>query len=229
VQSLMNRNGILTAGAGVGYLVGSRTVITTTGAGTYTVPTGCRAILVELIGGGGNGANAANSSAAQIVASSAGAGGGYCVSPLLFVTPGKTFGVGVSAGAGSSSFSVVAGQYTLIGGSGQNGAASIATGTAEAFGTVQFTSTASSGGEIIAASNGSQNAHRVSGTVAVSARGGGGPWGGSPVNIKAQGNGTPGGKYGGGGGGALSVNAAGATTGGAGGQGLIIVWEFYQA
>ena len=194
----MNRNGILIAGASVGYLFGSRTVITTTGVGTYTVPTGCRAILVELIGGGGNGANAANSSSGQIVAGSAGASGAYTVSQLIFTTPGKIYNINVSAGAGSTSFTQLAGQFTIVGGSGTNGAASIATGTSEAFTAGVFTSTPSSGGEINSASNGSGNAHRVSGTVALAAKGAPGIWGGGPVTIKAQGNGTAGGKYGGG-------------------------------
>jgi hypothetical protein len=45
--------------------------------------------------------------------------------------------------------------------------------------------------------------------------------------VKAQGNGNPGGNYGAGGSGAMSVNAGGAVTGGAGAQGVVIVNEFY--
>jgi hypothetical protein len=62
--------------------------------------------------------------------------------------------------------------------------------------------------------------------VGVSGKGGDGPWGGSGVERITQGGGNAGSNYGGGGAGALTLSAGAATAGGAGGQGIMIIYEF---
>jgi hypothetical protein len=62
--------------------------------------------------------------------------------------------------------------------------------------------------------------------IAVSGRGADGPWGGSGREVIAQGGGAAGTLYGGGGSGALTLSGGAATAGGAGGQGVLIIYEF---
>jgi hypothetical protein len=105
--------------------------------------------------------------------------------------------------------------------------ANLATGTSELFIAANTIGGASSQGIVRIQGSAGHAGHRVSGTVAVSGRGGDGPWGGGGAAIKAQGTGGAGGNYGAGGGGGMSVNAGGAGPGGAGANGVVIVSEFY--
>ena len=231
MQGIRNINGILIAGIQAGFQPGSRTVITATGASTYTTPVGCRAILVEGISSGGGGASIANSSAGQIGLGSGGAGGSYGVSALIPTCSGKTFAVvvGASASAGglgtATTFS--SGLNTLLSTVvTSNGSSTLSTNTTEAF-VLGGLGNAGTAGEELFFGTSAFAGHRVSGTVAMAGRGGSGPFGGGPQVVIAQGNGPAGGKYGGGGSGAMSVNAGGAATGGSSGQGILIVWEYY--
>ena len=234
MQALMNRNGAIISTVAAGFLLGSRTIITATGASTYTTPVGCRCIIVELIGGGGGGKTTANSTAGQIIIAGGGAGGQYARSSPNVTSGGVRFNVTVGAGGiaggagGPCSFTTSFGYNFVNANGGPAGTNAIASGTAEAF------IVPVSGGAAVPISwqnsngNPSIAAHRVSGTVAINGRGACGPHGGSPVGHKAQvATATAGGNYGGGGDGGISVNAGGASTGGAGGQGICIVWEFY--
>ncbi len=210
----------------------SRTIITATGASTYTTPVGCRVILVECFGGGGGGRTTGNSTAAQIIIGGGGAGGGYSMSPPIATNGGVQFAVNVGVGGaantngGATNFQTST--VNLVAASaGQSGATAIGTGTAEAY-VLGVTGPAGSAlAGLGVPGNASMYGHRVSGTVAINSRGAAGPFGGQPVGNKAQvAKAAAGGKYGAGGAGGISVNAGGASTGGAGGQGLIIVWEF---
>jgi hypothetical protein len=232
MQFLMDRNGGVMAALAAGYLLGSRTVITATGANTYTVPTGCRAIIAEVFGAGGGGGTTAASGAGQIALGSGGTGGGYAMSPVIAVNGGLTFNATVAAGAaaglgaGVSIFSAKS-PFTYASVQVGLGGTNLAAASTEGF----VTSGASSipaAGEISSFSTSGKTGLRVSGTVGLSGQGCPGPLGGAPANAKAQvGTAAAGGKYGAGGSGGFSINAGGASTGGAGGQGAIIVWEFY--
>lgn len=236
MQQLFNRTGAVLSVLQTGLQLGSRTVITATGTSSYTTPTGCRCLLVEGWSSGGGGSSASNSVGGQIAVGAGGAGGKYAISPMIYTTSGQVFQVSIGTGgaagiAGAATTftgGATAGQgfnfINIVGGGAGSG---IATGTTEAFALGGGTSSAGTA-DVSAGNNQGFSCHRVSGTVAINGQGAAGPWGGRPLNNKAQvGTAPAGGKYGGGGTGGLSVNAAGASTGGAGGQGLVIVWEFY--
>lgn len=226
----MDRTGLIVSGpktGGQGFMLGSRTVITTTGAGTYTVPTKCRLIVVECIGGGSGGAATANSASAQMALGSGGSSGTYSAVTKT-VTSGQQFAVNVSAGGASNANGSATTFGSICSGEGGSLGTSITTGTSEVFTVGSFAAQGSNIGDFSSSIAVSDAAHRVSGSVGMSGAGAQGPMcSGKPLATIAQGNGAAGGKFGAGGSGGLSVNAGGSTTGGHGGQGVIIVWEFY--
>lgn len=233
MQWLMNRSGVLIQLQMTGALLGSRTVITATGANTYTTPVGCRVLIVEGIGGGGGGSSSVNSSAAQIALGCGGAGSVYMVTVPIATSSNVIFTATVGAGgvAGASgiatSFADANGFNYMTMNNAATGA-SLGTGTSEVFGLGgQGQSTNLGAADYFGSGNSSVVLHRVSGTVAINGRGGNGPFGGGPAGRTTQGTGAAGGKYGAGGSGGFSINAGGAGTGGAGGNGVIVVWEFY--
>jgi hypothetical protein len=77
----------------------TRTVITTVGSGTYTLPAGVQAILVELLGGGGTGGTAQTGSQNTEAAGSGGWGGAYAAS--LITGPAASYTYTVGAGGAS--------------------------------------------------------------------------------------------------------------------------------
>ncbi len=229
MQTVYDRNGAWLAAIQAGYLLGSRTVITATGANTYTPPVRCRAVLAECFGGGGGGATTVNSSAGQATVGAAGCGGAYAASLFLVSNTAYTVNVGVGGAAATSggTTSVVRGGVTFVSSAGAiPGTNLLGTNTTEGF---IFTSVSTTGtGDVGASGNIGLPAHRLSGSQAISSKGGAGRYGGSPVqNVGHVATATAGNLYGGGGNGGVSINAAGASTGGAGGQGAAILWEFY--
>lgn len=230
MQTLIDKAGAKILPAMAGYLLGSRTVLTTAGAGTYTTPAACRLLVVECIGGGGaGGASSGNSTAGQIKFGSGGCGGGYAVTVVPTVG-GRTFSYVVGAGGSisvglASTFSSNLVICSAVGGAAGGASASAAT---ELFlGVGASVGAGSQVGDVSTGPSVGGIGHRVSGTVGMSGPGGLGPHGGSALPAIAQGNGNPGGKYGGGGSGAMSINAGGSVTGGAGADGAIIVSEYY--
>lgn len=228
----MNRNGVIIEANRKGFLLGSRTIITATGASTYTVPTNCKTILIECIGGGGGGQPTSNSTAGNIRLGNGGQAGGYSVSNLILVTFNTLAAVVNAGGASNASGGVTSlsqGSVSLC--TAQGGQCALngnADGSTEIFITPSSIAQGTAVGAFTA--SGAPNfplGHRVSGTVVLSAKGAPGPFGGQPISRNSHGVGTDGGLYGGGGAGGVSVNAGGGTVAGAGGQGLIIVWEFY--
>ncbi len=215
-----------------GFLLTGRQVFTALGSNTYTPSDGTTAILVELISGGAGGFNTVNATAGQLIAAGGGAGGAYSAK-FLSVLPTDTFQAFVGAGGGTSGGSGTPSTFRdnsnnaiVCSAFGGVVGTTITTGTAEAFGTTGGSSTGSSIGDIGFDVNLATIAHRVSGSVGISGKGGAGPHGGRPISNIAQGAGAAGGKYGGGGSGGVSINAGGTAAGGAGGQGIVIVWEF---
>jgi hypothetical protein len=209
----------------------STRVVLTAGTGaTYTTPSGCRAIDVEVIGGGGAGGGASS------VASAGGAGGGGGsggITRKLFSPPSATYlytiGAGGAAGAaganaGGNGGDTTFGTLTAKGGSGGAGCTSAAATRAlgGAGGVV------GSGGDLNGA--GEPGRTGIVSTAALVATGAGGPSeaGGGAPGVIAQGAGTAASaNSGGGGSGGASVSAGAAVAGGAGGSGVIIVTEYY--
>lgn len=228
----MDRAGAIIQAQNMGFLLGSRTIVTSTGAGTYTPPTGCRAVLFECIGGGAGGFNTVNATAGQLIAAGGGASGAYSQT-FMPVAANWTFAITVGSGGSTSGSaggvtSVTNNVNSLVVCSATGGTAgtTITSGSTEVFGTTGGSTTGSNAGDLTFTFNPARVGHRVSGSVGISGRGGFLFAGRCQANI-AQGNGSPGGKYGAGGSGGVSINAGGTTTGGAGGQGILIVWEFY--
>ena len=196
----------------------TRTVqVFASGSGTYTTPTGCKAIFVQCWGGGGSGAagNTTNSTRG------AGAGAG-AYSQKLIASPAATYTYAVGAGA----VGVVS---TAGGATGNTGGTSTFSGSSlSCSGGVGGGAGAAAGGAGGSSSGGDLNipggagmAGQNGSVVTAVASGGSSPMGGpgGQSNISTPGE-TPGG------GGSCSNHTA-ASTSGAGGSGLIIVQESY--
>ena len=200
--------------------------------GTYTTPTGCKAILIEAIGAGGGGGGALGASS-QASAASGGGAGGYVIrfeSPPS-ATYSVTIGTGGAGGIGAANGTD--GNGTDFGGVAQaNGGGAgktMPTGTSALFmdgGNGSYASAGdwgSSGGD-------GERGIRLSGTVASSGSGAAASlYSGATKGNIAQANGLDANAerhFGGGGPGALSFNAT-PQTGGVGADGVVIVTEYY--
>lgn len=208
-----------------------RTIINVTrftSDGTWTKPSGCNAVIVEVIGGGG-----VSGSASNAAAGAGGSGGAYSMNYItsgLAATEAVTVGsggtggaAGVNAGAsgGDSSF----GAHIVV--EGGDGGAAMAFGTAIALvagGAIPGITTTS--GTVLATGGGPGGVGmRLSGTVALSGYGGSSK---QAVNIQqsgaVSGDGTTSTVRGIGGSGAVSTDGTN-YAGGNGSGGLVIVYE----
>jgi hypothetical protein len=208
-----------------GRLLGVRIFTAST---TYVPTAGTKAIFVEVQGGGGAGGGTGGASSGFVAVGGGGAGGGYASSYLTSGFSGASIVVGAGAGSasgngsagGTSSF----GAITATGGGG--GGVGLATNT---FPFTQATPTpgVGSGGNRVNAF-GSQgipllamnSGNFSSGGGGASHFGGGGTQGiGTTFGNSAQ-------SFGAGGGGASTSGGGGAQGSGAGGIGVVIVWEY---
>lgn len=216
----------------------TRQVFVTVGAGTYALPDGCRAILVECVGGGGGGGGCASSAGAAGIGGGGG-GGGYATKVIsnpaasyaLVVGDGGNGGAaGANPGAAGQASTFGAGPLASApGGSGGSGGAATSAGVTQggAGGSGAVGDTGSEGG--------SGGAGKV--TLATEAFGGAGgnaagPYGGGIGTEQALAGtvaspGVAGHQFGGGGSGGAQTNNAGAQAGGKGSKGIIVVTEFY--
>lgn len=172
--------------------------ITTTGAGTWTVPCGVTSITVEAWGGGGAGGGAT----ANGVDGGAGGAGGTYVSSTLAVTSGTTYNLFVGNGANGGTTGGNTGQASWFNTTGtlyaQGGAGGQAPNGGTATGGVGSIAT-SIGTTRIAGTNGSNGTPTVGG-----AGGAGGNAGGAGgIQRTTENNGANGSAPGGGGGGAF--------------------------
>jgi hypothetical protein len=207
-----------------------------TSDGTWNRPSGCRKVLVEVLGGGGGGGGCAGTAGSQGAAGGGGGGGGYA-SKLIDVTAISTAAVVVGEGGSGGS----AGNNT--GSTGETSSWDDGTNTVSAAGGVGGSGSGALSGDRFggapgaagSGSGGTVNADGSLGTwgfVSVSANnavgGSGGPsrfGGGAKGSSNAAGSAS--GPYGGGGSGG-SINASGASkAGGAGSDGIVIVTEYY--
>jgi hypothetical protein len=206
-------------------------IFTTGSAATYTKPSNVTSILVECIGGGGGGGGATGAATATSCAAGGGAGG-YCRLYVASAAGTYTYTVGTGGAGGTAgnnngsngnATTFSASSMSAGGGNGGTGMASVSSATAS---TVQGGNGGTSSGGNINAQGGAGYCGNAFLGVGISGSGGDGYFGGGGRALTASGNnaGIAGNSPGAGGGGASVLTASEA--GGAGANGIIIVWEF---
>lgn len=234
IADILTYLGLANGSGYVGRLLGVR-VITT--SGTYTPTAGTKSIVVEVQGGGGGGGGGAISGTG---ASAGGGGTSGCYAKSFLTTLNSSYPVTIGAGGngaagnqvggggGKTSFGIV---VTADGGYG--GDTMVATGSTpmivSASSGSQPSQPVATGGNIININIQQQptQAFRLSALIACSGCGGASPFGQGGGNSSTSNNGAPSPSYGGGGGGAIAIGVSAASfTGGNGGSGVVIVWEY---
>lgn len=212
----------------------SNITLLTSGSGTYSTPTNCRALLVRLIGGGG-GAGGVNGLATGVGASGGGQAG--CESEMFITSPAASYtyavgaaGAGAPAGGGDGSAGgdttfTDGGSVNITAGGGEGGDGMTAT-TGSGNGPGGTTGTATGGDLNLVGQEGQRGLITV-GTISSPGLGGSSSRGGGGRNSGNNADGFDGTGYGAGGGGAIAVNDATNRAGGAGTGGIIEIWEFY--
>lgn len=186
-----------------------------TSSGTFTIPSGVKAVKVTVVGAGGAGGGATTTSGSG----AGGSGGGWAVKWLTGLTPGNTLAVTVGSGG--------TGNANATGGSGGN--STVASGT-QTISTI--TGTGGNGGPITgtnaalngAGTGGDTNGNGLSGqysTFGNSGGIGGGSFLGGGGSFGISGAGGAGNAPGSGGGGA-GGSASGTVAGGGGANGIVI-------
>jgi hypothetical protein len=221
---------LISAGAATGTLKGMR--ILTSGT-SYTPTSGTTQIIATLVGGGAGGGG--NGTTGVIVAGSGGGAGGSCNTGLISCGAGPfTYAIGAAGAggvgnangsAGGNTTLTISAAYAANGGTG--GLAAGTTANARKVGSAGGTAT---GGAInIAGGRGKDNLH-TNGTTPNSGGGGDSPYGtggtGQYADSATSAVGFSGTGYGAGGGGSVNSATATARNGGAGTQGIIIIYEF---
>jgi hypothetical protein len=218
----------------------SYTILTSTSANsTYTVPSGVSTIMVEMIGSGGAGGSSAGST------NNAGAGGGggagaygRKIVTSLAASYKYTIGTGGTAGGtgnnsggngnptcfGTNNTACTTPTITCAGGNGGSGSGVAGTTNVSSNGGTGGTCTSA---DVTYAGAAGGNGSRWLGTAALSGYGAGTTFGsgGSAIGISGTGGAASSGSYGAGGGGGCSIGNTN-SQGGAGQQGVIIIWEF---
>jgi len=232
MQQIYNADGTPVAGRPAGYAYTSQQVILQ-GTTSYTYPSGTRALLVMALGAGGAGGGGAT--AAVSAAGGGGGGSGCYVESFLTTLPASPVTVSVGAGGtagtagnnpGNNGNDTTFNTTTVVAKGGVGGAGMAATTTPLfALGGVGGAA-ASCTGDLAFDGNAGGDAYCPSGTVGSSGYGAAGPFGGQALQRIAQNTGVTGGRYGCGGSGGLTLNGGAATAGGAGGNGVLVIWEF---
>jgi hypothetical protein len=209
-----------------------------TSSGTHTVSNGTRMIIVELVGGGGGGGTCGSQGASYGGQSCAGGGGAYCMGIITSIASSYSVTVGAGGTAGASGGTSSMGSFSAGGGAG---------GAAAPADQILLTSPvaqrswfggnggSASGGLIMISGEDGQASFFGMPVVnyaiyAPAPRGGssGNGWGfGGWVSFYGGGGGsnTPG--YGGGGGGKTGAGGSPTQTGQTGGDGIVVIWEFF--
>lgn len=221
----------------------TRTFFNVNGPNAYTPPAGCRAVIGQCVGSGGGGGGTAATGAATAAAGGGGGGGAFSEGLIAapFTNTPWTATVGLAgqgaagAGGGNGNTSQIADSTTavLIAALGGTGGALGAAITPPSLGALGGQGGLAAGGGGSAAQFKLQGqpgapglvfavASFVSGLGGAAARGGGGAQG--QTNSHAGANGASSGS---GGGGAAAGISQGTFAGGNGGDGLIVIYEFY--
>ena len=217
----------------------------TSGVGaTYTTPTGVKAIIVELVGGGGGGGGVGATPAVTQPGGGGGGGGGGAYTRKLYVGPAATYTytVGTGGGGGAIAGTGTAGNATTFNNAGTMVTApggSGGVGSPAPAGAIGSAAQGGAGGA--AGANGDFMATGGVGApgcsiryVSFSGHGGNSVFGGGAralvaANAATTTAGNAGVVYGGGGGGGLNLSVGAVEagqTGGAGANGIIIVYEY---
>lgn len=212
----------------------TKTLITALGSSSYTTPANCKFLKVTAVGGGGGGGGCAT--AATSAGAGGGGGGGGGGIRWFSPTPGQVFAVSIGAGGpggASGNNSGVSGSFTVFG-SLQPSGGSFGTGSV-ATSTVAIPSSAGAGGAgggdiVFQGGSGFPGiVYASAGGLAIGGLGGTSIFAASPVpNVTSNSAGSGGLLYGGGGNGGCQVNNGGNQAGGNGGQGAVLVEEFYS-
>jgi len=226
--NLLQSDGTNWTSVAAGVLIGRQTLTT---SGTYTPTTGTTDIMVRMVGGGGGGAGATGISSG---CSAGGGGGSGAYAEKYYTVISGTYGytIGAAGAAGTATGSGGAGGSTIFtgpttvtapGGSGgiyTLGAAAVKTFLGGAGGAI------ATGGDVMTLGQPGGYGVCLSGTVGVSGFGAPSHFGGggNSINVAAVGNAAVA-NTGAGGGGAISLTTTG-KAGGAGGTGVIVIWEY---
>jgi len=211
-------------------------VFTTTG--TWTKPTGLKFAVVEVIGGGAGGGGTTGA-VGQTANSGGGGGGGYSLKKIVESSLGATETVTIGAGGaggtgnnagtngGTSSFGSHCSATGGTGGTGNGASASVPRRglTCGAGGT-------GTGGDVNASGQAGPNGFNLALAAFGQVSGGGGAsmygaGGAQQTSVNTTGNAGIG--YGAGGGGCAAYDVASSYTGGAGTDGIVVVYEYMEA
>lgn len=204
------------------------------GSGTYTVPAGVTAILVECIGSGAGGAGVAGGSNAAL--GGGGSGGGYARKwiPSPDSSYSYTVGAGGAGGAagtndGSNGNTTSFGNPSVCTAGGGTGGISMTAGTAV------FVNASPNGGigtvgDFLLRGTSGLYGLRLSGSAGTSGAGGAAARGGAGGSGRSSGGaGSAATSHGGGGAGGAVISGSASVAGGNGADGRIIIWEFGPA
>lgn len=220
------------SGGGVQLSVDSPRVYTN--SGTWSKPAGLQYVIVELVGGGG-GSGAAEGTASEAAIGGPGGGGEYAKGRLDTGDLGSTENIGIGKGGiagttpsgagGDGGTSFFGSHITAAGGAGGNGQTS-STSVPRSGGSGGVGGSGGTGGDIRVGGNAGQNGLILTIANLVTSIGGGNPLGGTSRTTGANVAGQAGSSYGGGAAGANTTNNATDRAGAAGGDGVVIVWEY---
>jgi hypothetical protein len=234
VNNTLTVNGGI-AGAGVGYMPRSRTIVTATGAGTFTPNAKTRALKVTAQGAGGGAGGVDGQTASDAAVSTGGQGGGYCekfYTGTIGASYSYSVGVGGAGGAGGVNSGNDGGNTTFTGtgfalsASGGRGTAGVLAAPVSAGGTAL--PQASTGGDINRHSVPAIRGRCISGFAVVLSKGGDSLFGvGGEAGTLTGGPGDNGVGRGSGGGGAVNQQNATNYKGGDGADGILIIEEYW--
>lgn len=195
---------------------------------TWNRPAGCRAILVEGLGGGGAGGGSGNAVTDELSQGAGGGAGGYF--RKLIVGPDASYvvtigggGAGVLSGIGSNGGTTSWG--SVCSATGGTGGQLLSSGTSSN-GSAPGGGGSGSGGDIVSVGGSGFRGVRFGGANGFGGDGASTIYGSGGYGRGVNGAGGAASGYGAGGGGSLAASANG-FAGGNGAPGIVVVWEFY--